>query len=88
MLTDEGDISNYLGVNIKKNSYEIFKVLQSHLVEKFINHVVLEVFVSVKAKEALLGKPLLYKDESSLGRKCVWKYRSVVGMLTCIQGSA
>ena len=32
LLTDEVDISNYLGVNINKNSYGTFKLLKSHLV--------------------------------------------------------
>ena len=38
-LIDKRDISNYLGVNIKKISYGTFKLSQSHLVEKIINHV-------------------------------------------------
>ena len=48
MLTDKGDISNYLGVNIKKNSDDTLKLSQSHLVEKIINHVGLEVSASLK----------------------------------------
>ena len=51
MLTDEGDISNYLGVNIKKNSDSTFELSQSHMVEKIINHVGLEVSASLKARE-------------------------------------
>ena len=34
VLTDEGDISDYIGVNINKNSYETFNLSQSHLVGK------------------------------------------------------
>ena len=58
MLTDEGDISNYPGVNINKNSDGTFKLSQSHLVEKIINHVGLEVSVSLKSIDTTAGKPL------------------------------
>ena len=34
MLTDEGDKSNFLGVNIKRNPEETFKLSQSHLAKK------------------------------------------------------
>ena len=39
VLTEEVDISNYLGVDIKRNSYEKFKLSYSQLVDKVINHV-------------------------------------------------
>ena len=85
MLTDEGDISNYLGVNIKKYSDGTFKLLQSHLVEKIINHVGLTVSTSFKERETSAGKPVLHKDEYSQGRKCVYNYRAAVGILSYIQ---
>ena len=61
MLIDEGCISNYLGVNIKKNSNGTFELLQLHLVEKIINHVGLEVSENLKARETPAGKPILHK---------------------------
>ena len=82
MLTDEGDILNYLGVNTRKNSDGTFELLQLHLVEKIINHVGLEVSVSIKARYTPAGKPLLYKYESSLGINSICNYRSEVGMLS------
>ena len=63
MLTDEGYISNYLGVTIKKNSYGTFELSQSNLVEKIINHVGLEVSVSIKSREIPSVKKLFNKDE-------------------------
>ena len=86
MLTDEGDISNYLGFNIKKNSDGKFELSQSHLVEKTINHVGLTVSKSLKSRDTPAGKQLLHKYKSSLGRKYVWNYRSAVGMLSYLQG--
>ena len=50
MFTDEGYISNYIGVNTKKNSDGKFKWSQLHLVEKIINHGGLEVFASLKSR--------------------------------------
>ena len=87
MLIDKGDISNYLGFNIKKISDGTFELLQSHPIEKIINHVVLAVYASLKSIEVTTGKPLIYKDEYILARKCVWNYREEVGMLSYLQGS-
>ena len=56
VLTDEGYISNYLGVNIKKNPDRTFELLQSHLAKKIINHVGLTVSASLKAIEQTDGK--------------------------------
>ena len=58
------------------------------MVEKIINHVLLTVSARIKCIDMTAGKPLLNKDESSLGRKCLWNYRSVVGKLSRIQLSA
>ena len=61
MLTDEGDILNYLGVNIQKNPGGTFELLQSHLAKKIINHVGLTLSASIKSRETPAGKPLLNK---------------------------
>ena len=72
VLTYEGDISNYLGVDIKKNSDGTFELSQSHLVEEIINHVVLTVSTSSKSRETPSGNSLMYKDKYSQERKCVF----------------
>ena len=69
MFTDEEDISNYLGVNIKKNSFGTFKLSQLHMVEKIINYIGLAVFASLKVRETPTVKPLQNKNEYSLGIK-------------------
>ena len=61
MLIDEGDISNYLGFNIKKNSDGTFKSSQWNLVEKIINRVGLEVFATLKVRETPDEKPFRIK---------------------------
>ena len=85
MLKDEEDISNYLGVNIKKKSDETFKLLQSQLVGKFINQVGLEVSANIKARETPAGKLLMRTEGYSLRIKFVCNYREAVGMLIYIQ---
>ena len=86
MLVFEGSISNYLGVNIKKNSDGTLELLQSHMVDKIINHVGLTDSESLKSRETPAGKPLLNKYKSSPGKTFVWNYRSVVGMLSYLYG--
>ena len=85
-MTYEEDISNYLGFNIKKKSDGTFKLSQSNLVEKGINHVGLTVYASLKAIETHDGKPLIHKEEYSQGRNCVYNYRAAVGILSYLQG--
>ena len=45
------------------------KLSQSHLVGKIINHVGIEMSVSLKARDMPDGKPLPHRDKYSLGRK-------------------
>ena len=87
MLTDEGDISNYLGFNTKKKSDGTFKLSQLHLMEKIINHVGFEVSASLKYRDTPAGKLLLHKYEYSLRRNILRNYRSEFGMLSYLQGS-
>ena len=87
VLTDEVDISNYLGVNIKKNLDGAFELLQSQLVEKIINHVGFTVLASIKARETPSGKSLLHKEKSSLGMNSICNSREAVGMLIFVRGS-
>ena len=70
-----------------KNSDGTFELSQTHLVEKTIKHVRLEVSASIKAREISAVKPLVRKDKYSLGRKFVWNYNAAVSMLSYIQGS-
>ena len=64
MLTDEVDISNYLGFNIKKKSDGTFKLLKWYLVEKIINRVGLTASASLKARDTSSVKPLLNMTHS------------------------
>ena len=87
ILIDEGDISNYIGVNIKTHSDGAFNLLQSQIVEKIVNHVRHTVSAILNAIEITTIKPLLYQYYYSQERKCVWNYRAEVGMLIYLQVS-
>ena len=63
MLTDEGDISNYLGVNIKKNSYGNFELSLSHLVEKIKTMSDLKFPQVLKQERHPLGKHYIIKTD-------------------------
>ena len=69
MFTDEEDVQNYIGVNIKKNLYGAFELSQSHMVNKLFNHVGLAVSAILKSIDKPTGKPLLNKYGSSIGKK-------------------
>ena len=86
LFTDEGDISNYLGVNINNNLDGTFKLSQLHLVGKIINHPRFMLPSSTKLKEKPAGKSLLNKDEYILEIKGVCSYRAAVLILSYIQG--
>ena len=58
MFTDEGDISNYIDVNVKKHSDATFKLFLSHLVDKIINDAILTVSMILNSIENPTGKPL------------------------------
>ena len=81
MLADEGDIYNYLGLNIKKHSDGEFELSQSHLADKIINRVGLTVSKGLKSRETPVGKQLLHKYKSILVRKCICNYRAAVVVL-------
>ena len=62
MLTVEIDTSNYIGVNIKKNSDRILQLSQSHLIKKEINYARLIVSASLKLRDTPTVKSLQSKD--------------------------
>ena len=74
MLIDEGDISNYLGVKIKKNQMGHSNYHNRTWWKKIINDVQFEVSASILKREMPNGKLLLHKDKYSIGRKFMWDY--------------
>ena len=90
ILTDEGDIDKFLGIDIRQIGNNKFKLAQPHLVDRIVTYLGLdknEYGISANGRPTPVGKPVLGKDLEGKPRKLKWKYRTAVGMLTYLQGN-
>ena len=86
ILTSEGDIKNYLGVEIVKNKDGSFEFKQPHLIQRVLDYVKIEKG-SNKGKPTPVTLPLLHKDANDKPRRYAWNYRAVNGMLNFLTDS-
>ena len=84
-LTDEGDLTKYLGVDIDRRPDGSFELRQPYLIERCL--AAMEINDKVNPKSIPATKPLLHKDKDGDSRKTQWNYRQVIGMLNYLQGS-
>ena len=84
-LTDEGDVSRYLGVDILHHPDGRMEMRQPYLIERCL--AAMEVVMGMNTKRVPATKPLLHKDADGVDRKHSWHYRQVIGMLNYLQGS-
>ena len=85
VLTDEGDINKFLGVEITQLEDERFKISRPYLTDQIISFLDIDANdhnVETNAKSTPVGKPLLHKDLSGKPRKEIWNYSTDVGMTT------
>jgi hypothetical protein len=71
VLTDEGDINKFLGIEIKEITKNKFELSQPFLIEQIVNQLGLgqnEFDIHTKTKITLVGEPLLNKDPK--GKPC------------------
>ncbi len=90
ILTDEGDIDKFLGIDIKHLGNNKFEISQPFLIERIVTLLGLkdnEFNVDTNARPTPVGKPVLNKDLDGKPRKLSWKYRTAVGMLNYLQGN-
>ncbi len=90
VLTDEGDINKFLGIEKKEITRNMFKLSQPFLIGKIVNLLGLgqnEFDVQTKTTITPFGKPLLNKDLEGKLRKKDWKYCTTIGVLTYLQGN-
>ena len=78
-LTDEGDMENYLGVEINPIKSETFELFQPYLIKKVLE--LLDLTHSVKGYSSPANKKLLSRDENGPPWKHSRHYRSAVGVL-------
>ena len=91
VLTDEGDINKFLGIQIDHLDRDRFKVSQPFLIDRILNFLKLDkndFGCRSNSKATPVGKPLLSKDWEGQPRKYKWNYRTIVGMLTYLQANS
>ena len=80
-LTDEGDVSTYLGVQVsldeKTNTIDL---KQPFLIERIIDAIKCNPHLTGK-DTPVLANNILHKDSDGPDRKQAWNYRSIIGML-------
>ena len=80
-VTDEGDIQDFLGVNIDKQDYGTIKLSQPHLVDQILKDLNMSNDnVKVKTTPAMVSK-LLKRDEAGQNFDNSFHYRSIIGKL-------
>ena len=90
VMTDEGDINKFLGIEITQLDDKIFKVSQPFLIDQivsFLNIDTNDYGMETNTKPTPVGKPLLHKDLAGKPRKEDWNYRTAVVMLTYLQAN-
>ena len=63
-FTDEGDMSNYLGVDITKHKDRSIGFMQPYLIDRFVKLIDQDNNINIKPTPAI--KPLLHKDLEEL----------------------
>jgi hypothetical protein len=89
VLTDEGSIDKFLGIEIKCLGPQEFEIYQPFLINRIVT------FLGLKSKEyethcndkfTPAAAQVLNKDLHGKERKKTWKYRMAVGMMSYLQG--
>jgi hypothetical protein len=92
VLTDEGDIDKFLGIEINHLDDKRFEMSQPFLIERICTLLGLydnDWGTVTNPKATPVGKPILLgKDKEGTPRKLQWKYRTAVGMLSYLQGNS
>ena len=87
VLTYDGDLARFLGVEIEYCKDGTINMTQPHLIQRILS------LCGVKSNEVNgrdnpVAKPILHKDLAGLKRKHSWNYRSAVGMLRFLSGTS
>ena len=88
ILTDEGSLTKYLGVDVKYKENNCFEIVQPFLIQRVIDLLGITANDSnCNSRPTPAVKPLLHKDLDGLDRNNSWNYRTAIGMLTYLQGT-
>ena len=90
VLTEEGNINKFLGIEITQLDDKRFKISQPFLIDRIIYFLNIDTNyygMDTNTKLTPVRKPLLHKNLSGKPRKENWNYQTAVGMLTYLQGN-
>ena len=85
-VSDEGDLTDYLGVNIERRDDGTIKLSQPHLIDQIIDDVNFQNDTKYKATPAASTK-ILNKDKSGEPHNASWHFRSIIGKLNFLEKS-
>ena len=87
-LTEEEDVSAYLGVEVKFcKETDTVTLSQPYLIKRIIEVMGASINEANAKSTPSVYKEILHKDEEGPDRKLSWNYRSVVGMLNYLAAS-
>ena len=87
ILTDEGSIDKFLGVEIVDRGRGEFEMKQPYLIDRILETLGLKDASNVNEKKTPANTVLLNRDLDGKPRKKKWNYRQVVGMLGYLQAN-
>ena len=85
-LTDEGNIDKCLGIDIRKHKNGTCDLKQPFLIERIIKEINIDDVMTQK-RPTPVTKDFLHKDLNVKPRINPWNYHSIIGMLSCLQGT-
>ena len=88
ILTDEGNIDKFLGIEIKRLGKQEFEISQPFLIDRILSFLKLEIGgaeSNCNDKYTPAASQILNKDVMGKPRKRTWNYRTAVGMLSYLQ---
>jgi hypothetical protein len=85
-LTDEGELSDYLGVKISRQDDGTILLTQPHLIDQIISDLGLKPNTKTKEMPALTSK-ILTRDINGHPFREDWHYRSIIGKLNFLEKS-
>ena len=87
ILTYEGSLDKYLGVDVKRKKDGSLELVQLFLIERILTLLGTKDKSVHNTKPTPAVKPLLNKDIKGENRKNDWSYCTAIGMLTYLQGT-
>ena len=86
-VTDEGQLSDYLGVKVEKLPEGKIKLSQPHLIDRILEDLGLNLHNTVEKPTPALSTKIIGRDPDGLPFNEKWEYRSVIGKLNFLEKS-